>query len=162
MVTRERVRNQSKQGASPVVPPQQQNSGTSNASSLFQWRSHRTNSFRYLGIHFGRILTYKTQIESTKLRCNKGLSALKAMALEDIEQRHLFLLCQSVILSVIDNALGLTSLSQSNLLKLDFAQNEAMSVSMGTTKTHPLRPCATYWTCYLWKQDIRWSKSKHI
>ena len=27
----------------------------------------RTNSLRYLGIHFDRMLTYKTQVESTKL-----------------------------------------------------------------------------------------------
>ena len=40
----------------------------------------RTNSLRYLGIHFDRMLTYKTQVESAKLRCKKGLSALKAMA----------------------------------------------------------------------------------
>ena len=38
-----RVRNQSKQGASPVLHPQQQSSRTSNASSLLQWRSHRTH-----------------------------------------------------------------------------------------------------------------------
>ena len=29
----------------------------------------RTNSLRYLGIHFDKMLTYKTQVESTKLRC---------------------------------------------------------------------------------------------
>ena len=40
----------------------------------------RTNGLRYLGIHFDRMLTYKTQVESTKLRCKKELSALKAMA----------------------------------------------------------------------------------
>ena len=52
----------------------------------------RTNSLWYLGIHLDRMLTYKTQVESTKLRCKKGLSALKAMASKGIEQRHLFLL----------------------------------------------------------------------
>ena len=40
---RDRVRNQPKQGASPVVHPQQQISRTSNASSLLQWGSHRTS-----------------------------------------------------------------------------------------------------------------------
>ena len=40
---RNRVRNQPKQGASPVVHPQQQSSRTSNASGLLQWRSHRTH-----------------------------------------------------------------------------------------------------------------------
>ena len=50
------------------------------------------NSLRYLRIHFDRMLMYKTQIESTKLRCKKGLSALKTMAAKGIQQRHLFLL----------------------------------------------------------------------
>ena len=86
----------------------------------------RTNSLRHLGTHFDRMPMYKTQVESTKLRCKKGLSASKAMASKGIEQRHLLLLYQSVILSVIDYGLGLTTLSQSNLLKLDRVQNEAM------------------------------------
>ena len=98
----------------------------------------RTSSLRYLWIHFDRTLTYKTQVESTKLRCKKGLSALKAMASKGIEQRHLFLLYKSVILSVIDCGLGLTTLSQSNLLKLDRIQNEAMRVILGTTKDTPI------------------------
>ena len=115
-----------------------------------------TNSLRYLGIHFDRMLTYKTQVESTKLRCKKGLSALKAMASKGMEQRHLFLLYQSVILSVTDYGLGLTTLSQSNLLKLDRVQNEAMRVILETTKDTPTE------TCHPWKQSIRWSKSKRI
>ena len=94
----------------------------------------RTNSLRYLGIHVDIMLTYKTQVESIQLRCKKGLSTFKAMASKGIEQRHLFLLYQSVILSVIDYGLGLTTLSQSNLLKLDRVQSEAMRVSLETTK----------------------------
>ena len=31
----------------------------------------RMNSLRYIGIHFDRMLTYKTQVESTKLRCKE-------------------------------------------------------------------------------------------
>ena len=97
----------------------------------------RTNSVRYFGIHFDTMLTYKTQVESTKLRCKKGLSVLKGMASKSIEC-HLFLLYQSVILSVIDYGLGLTTLSQSNLLKLDRVQNKAMRVILGTTKDTPI------------------------
>ena len=70
----------------------------------------------------------------TKLRCKKGLSALEAMASKGIKQRHLFLLYQSVILSVTDYGLGLTTLSQSNLLRLDRVQKEAMRVILATTK----------------------------
>ena len=39
--------------------------------------TERTSSLRYHGINFDRMLTYKAQVESTKLRCKKGLSALK-------------------------------------------------------------------------------------
>ena len=93
------------------------------------------NSLRYLGINSDRMLTYQMQVESTKLRCKKGLSALKAMASKGVEQRHLFLLYQSVILSVTDYGLGLTTLSQANLSKLYRVQNEAMRVILGTTDT---------------------------
>ena len=83
------------------------------------------------------MMTYVTHVES-KLRCKKGLSALKAMASKGIEQRHLFLLYQSVILSAIDCGLALTTLSQSNLLKLERVQNEATRVIEGTTKDTPI------------------------
>ena len=63
---------------------------------------------------------------------------LKAMASKGIEQCHRFLLYQSVIPNVIDYGLGLTTLSQSNLLKLDGVQNEAMRVIQGTTKNTPI------------------------
>ena len=43
-----------------------------------------TNSLRCLGIHFDRMLTDKTQVESTELRCKKGVSAMKAMASKSI------------------------------------------------------------------------------
>ena len=69
---------------------------------------------------------------------------------------------QRVIASVIDYGLGLTTLSKSNLLKLDRVQNKAMTVSLGSTKDTPLRPCATDWTCHPWKRDIRWIKSQSI
>ena len=54
-----------------------------------------------------------------------------------IEQRHLFLLYQSVVLCVIDYGPGLTTMAQSNLLKLDRVPNEAMRVILGTTKDTP-------------------------
>ena len=66
------------------------------------------------------------------------------MASKGIEQRHLFLLYQSVILSIIDYGLGLTTLSQSNLLKLGRVLNEAMGVILGTTKDTPIETM-----CYL-------------
>ena len=43
-----------------------------------------------------------------------------------------------VLLSVIDYGLGLTTLSQSSMLKLDSVQNEAKRVSLGVTKDTPI------------------------
>ena len=62
---------------------------------------------------------------------------MKAVASKDIKHRHLFLLYQSVILSVIDCGLCLTTLSRSILLKLDSVQNDATRVILGTTKDTP-------------------------
>ena len=87
-----------------------------------------TSHLRYLGIHFDRMLTYRKHVETTALKCKKGLSVMKDMAAKGIEQHHLFLLYQSVVLSVIDYRLGLTTVAQTNLLKLDRVQNEAMCV----------------------------------
>ena len=50
------------------------------------------------------------------------------------EIRHLFLLCPGVEPTVTDYGLGLTTMTQTNLLKLDRVQNEAMRVILGTTK----------------------------
>ena len=61
---------------------------------------------------------------------------LRAMATKGIEQRHPFLLYKSVILIVVDYGLGLTTLSQSNLLKFDRVQNEAMRVILVQQKMY--------------------------
>ena len=60
----------------------------------------RTRHLRYLGTHFDRMLAYKMHVATTALKCKKGLSVLKTMAVNGFEQRHLFLLYQSVVLSV--------------------------------------------------------------
>ena len=73
----------------------------------------------------------KTQVQERTVLVERHAS-------KGIEQCHLFLLYQSVILSVFDYGLGLTTLSQSNLLKLDRVQNEAMRVILGTTKDTPI------------------------
>ena len=45
---------------------------------------------------------------------------------------------QSVVLGTIDYGLGLTTISSTNLQKLDRAQNEAMRTILGTTKNTPI------------------------
>ena len=97
----------------------------------------RTNQLRYLGMYFDRMLTFRQHVEATTLKCRKGLSVLKAMASKGIEQRHLFQLYQSVVLSIMDYGLGLTTISTTNLQKLDRVQNEAMRTILGTTRDTP-------------------------
>ena len=80
------------------------------------------------------MLTYREHVETTALKCKKGLSILKVMAAKGIEQRHLVLLYQSAVVSVTDYGQGLTTMAQTNLLKLDRVQNEAMRVILGTTR----------------------------
>ena len=70
----------------------------------------RTNHLRYLGVHYDRMLTYRQHVETTVLR---------PMAAKDIEQRHIFLLYQSTVFNVIDYGLGITTMSQTNVLKLE-------------------------------------------
>ena len=60
------------------------------------------------------------------------LTRLNAMVSKGIKQRHLFLLYQSVMLCIIEYGLGLITLSQSNLLKLDRLQNEASKPTKNT------------------------------
>ena len=69
---------------------------------------------------------YRKHVETTALTCKKGLSVLATMTEKGIEQRRLFLLYQSVVISVTDYGPGLTAMAQKNLLKLDRVQNEAM------------------------------------
>ena len=63
---------------------------------------------------------------------------MKATSAKGIEQCHLFLLYQSVVLSVTDYRRDLTTMAQTNLLKLDRVQNKAMWVIFGTTKDTPI------------------------
>ena len=84
------------------------------------------------------MLTYRKHVETTAGKCKKGLSVLKAMAAKGIKQRHLFQLYQSVVLSATDYGRGLPTMAQTNLLKVDRVQNEAMRVILGTTKDIPI------------------------
>ena len=77
-------------------------------------------------------------METTALKYKKSLSVLNAMDAKGIEQRHLFLLYQNMVLSVIVYGQGLTTMAQTNLLKLEKVQNEAMRVILGPTKDTPI------------------------
>ena len=83
------------------------------------------------------MLAYRQHVETTAVKCKKGLLLLKAMAAKGIEQSHLFLLYQTVVLRV---------------------QNEAMRVM---SETHPLIPWGSCYTSHQCKPDRKWSWSKH-
>ena len=87
--------------------------------------AERTIHLRYFGIHFNIMLTYRKHVETTTLRCKKGLSVLVAIAAKVIEPNHLFLLYQNVVLSVTDN---------NGTNKSVKAGQSAEQVILGTTK----------------------------
>ena len=92
-------RNESKQGKNPRAHLQKRSITTSNARSLLQRKSQRTND--------------QPQTEPRdpqNLDAKAGLSALKAMVAKGIGHHQLLLLYQSVELSVNDYDLGLTTL----------------------------------------------------
>ena len=62
---------------------------------------------RYLRIYFDRMLPNRKHVQTTALKYKKGLLVLKAMDAKGIEQCHLFLLYQSVVLSDTDYRLSL-------------------------------------------------------
>ena len=98
----------------------------------------RTSHLRYLLVHLDRMLAYRKHVETTAPKCKKGLSVLKVMSVKGIEQNHLFLLYQSMVLSVTDYGQGLTTMAQTTLLKLDRVQYEAVRVVLGTTRDTPI------------------------
>ena len=108
------------------------------------------------------MLTYRQHAETTALKCNKAPSVLKVVAVMGIKHHHLFLLYQSVVLSVTDYELDLTTMAQTNLLKLDSVQNKAMQVTLGTTKNTPTETMRFMLDSHQCKQDGKWSRSKHI
>ena len=63
------------------------------------------------GIHSDRMLTYRKHVERTALKFKKCQSVMKALVAKGIEQRHLLLLYQSVVLSATDYGLGLTTMA---------------------------------------------------
>ena len=95
-------------------------------------------------------------METTALNeVQERLSVLKAMDAKGTEQRQLFLLYQSVLLSVTDYGLSLTTMAQTNLLKLDRVQKEAPKIILGSIKDTPtgtMSSCETPYQCRKWSR----------
>ena len=71
----------------------------------------RVHSLRQLGITLDRSLSGKDHITRLVTKARKGLNALKMMAIRRMPQRILFILYQTLVLSVIDYGFGLLTLS---------------------------------------------------
>ena len=105
------------------------------------------------------LLRQNVQVQDATLKTKfRWRTKLKAMAANGTKQRDWFLLYQSVTRSVIDYGLGLTTVAQSSLLKLDSAKRSP-DCHAWNTRTHPLRPCDTRWTGHWRKMDRRWRRS---
>ena len=112
VVSRPAISHQSRQGTAIVVHSWQQSSRQTDTSSHIWWRCGRMKkSSEIHGIHSDRMLTYRKHVERTALKCKKYQSVMKALAATGTEQRHLFLLYQSVVLSATDYRLGLTTMA---------------------------------------------------
>ena len=94
----------------------------------------RVHALRHLGITFDRSLSGKDHITRVVTKARKGLNAVKLMAIHRMPQRILFILYQSLVLSVIDYGFGILTLSASQLRRLDVVQNEAMRTILGCTR----------------------------
>ena len=102
------------------------------------------------------MLTCRKHVETTALKRKKGLSVLKAMAAKGIEQRHLFLPYQSVVLSVTDYGLGLTTKAQTNLLKLDRVQKGRQRAIVSQTNIGTVSK-ATLWKLLRDRVERMWA-----
>ena len=94
----------------------------------------RVNKFKYLGISFDRTLSFKEHVEYIVQRCSKGLTAMKVMAGAQMEQRLLLMLYRALVLSVLDYGLGIITIRNTHLQKLERIQNEAMRIILGCTR----------------------------
>ena len=83
----------------------------------------RVHSLRQLGITLDRSLSGKHHITRLVITARKGLNALKMMAIGRISQLILFILYQTLVLSVINFGFGLLTLSATQLCRLEVVQN---------------------------------------
>ena len=98
----------------------------------------REPTLRYLGVIFDRSLSGKDHITRVIAKARKGLNAVKVMSYAKMPQRVLVILYQTLVLSVVEYGLGLLTLSDSQMKRLDVIQNEGMRTILGCTKDTPI------------------------
>jgi hypothetical protein len=94
----------------------------------------RSNTMKYLGVQFDRSLAFNKHVDHVIMKARRGIAAMRVMAAANCEQRHLFLLYQGLVLSVIEYALAILTLSRTQLERLERLQNEAMRIVLGCTR----------------------------
>ena len=98
----------------------------------------REQDLKYLGIIFDRSLSFNKHVTNMIQKAKRGINVIKVMATFDMQQWVLFLLLQVMVLSVIDYGLGLLTLSQTQVDRLEKVQNEAMRAVLGCTRDTPI------------------------
>ena len=87
--------------------------------------------------------TYRQHVETTALKCKKGLSVLKAIAAMGIEQNHLFLPYQSVVFIITDYGLRFTIEPMLDLPPMQTRQKveqiKAYFSAFGNPTTHSMK-----------------------
>ena len=93
----------------------------------------REPTLRYLGVIFDRSLSGKDHITRVVAKARKGLTAVKMLSYAKMPQRVLVILFQTLVISVVEYGLGLLTLSDTQLNRLEIIQNEGMRTILGCT-----------------------------
>ena len=115
------------------------------------------NSLRYLGIYFIGMLTYKMQVNQQNSDMGERTVCIESHCFKGhwtVSSVPAASECDTLSLTVVWVSQPCHSLSCWSLTGCKMRPCESFWEKQ---RTHPLRPCATYWTCHPWKQDIRWS-----
>ena len=94
----------------------------------------RTNVMSYLGVKCDRSLSFNAHVDHVVSKARKGLTALRVMAAANIEQRLLTLLFHALVLSPIQYAAAILTVSPTQIARLERVQNEAMRIILGCTR----------------------------
>ena len=120
----------------------------------------RTSTMKYLGVMLDRSLSFKDHVDHIIEKAYKGLAAMKVMAAAQCEQRLLFLLYQGLVVAVVEYALAILTLSQTQTERLDRIQNEAMRIILGCTRDTSARAMRYLLDCPTAEQRIQMCRAR--
>ena len=99
----------------------------------------RTSTMKHLGVLFDRSLWFYAHVDTIIIKARRGLAAMRVMSAAKCAQQLLFLLYQGLVLSVIEYAMAILTLSPRQTERLDKIQNEAMRIILGCTRDTEIR-----------------------